>query len=579
MTTPFHERLEARVTQLRRDDQREYWAKQHAEDAANKSAEDARKRSLLDSFLTDRRAVFAPDVRALVSFLSVLPFGVRDFLAEAEDVGRLWTNDDRWNQFEIDAPDERDERAVLFVLSDDDTRRLFAPAHLAEHPGVRVFASDPGLRHDHQSDAFAGAGLHLDDFAPLMPVEDTEDAGDFYDVEARRGLTIDVSTAQWHSLYSETEIQADLDALDRCETPADVFAEITRQADDTEARSRAQESTEDETAEDDMTDSAPADEPERNAPLDLRRLRTEERAPIDYLEPGMVPRGRYLGLSGEAGAGKSVLMRDMAVSWSLGRSAFDPAHRFTPARVVYLDAENGPDWWAEGLDKMHAPLNLPNLRVITYPELAGGIDTERGAGSFLALVESLGEIDVLVIDTASRFIAGSENDSDTWHALYRNAILPLRRADIGIIRLDHLGKNAELGARGSSAKMSDLDAHYILTATAKGSNSLALKLDKRRQADYDESVRITRMDGPLAHVRVPEGKLALKRVAGRDVPEDEKVAALVAELDRLHISHVLSRRVQQQEYIERDGAVKASTRVWTDAVAHRADQRNRVSEG
>lgn len=575
MTTPFHERLEAQVTQLRRDDQREYWAKQHAEDAAKKSAEDARKRSLLDSFLTDRRAVFAPDANTLLEFLSALSIDVYDYLDNAGDVGRLWANDWLWDWDQLDLSDQR---AVLFLRLDDDTRCLFAPAHLAEHPGVRVFASDPGLRHDHQSDAFAGAGLHLDDFAPLMPVEGTVDAGDFYDVEARRGLTIDVSTAQWHSLYSETEIQADLDALDRCETVADVLAAINRQADDTEARSRAQESAENETAEDDMTDTAPADEPERNAPLDLRRLRTEERAPIDYLEPGVVPRGRYLGLSGEAGAGKSVLMRDMAVRWSLGRSAFDPAHRFTPARVVYLDAENGPDWWAEGLDKMDAPLDLPNLRVITYPELAGGIDTERGAGSFLVLVESLGEIDVLVIDTASRFIAGSENDSDTWHALYRNAILPLRRAGIGIIRLDHLGKNVELGARGSSAKMSDLDAHYILTATAKGSNSLALKLDKRRQADYDESVRITRMDGPLAHVRVPEGKLALKTIAGRVVPEDDKVAALVAELDRLHISHVLRVREQRDAYRDKSGAVRASSDVWTAALAFRRERADREAE-
>lgn len=316
-----------------------------------------------------------------------------------------------------------------------------------------------------------------------------------------------------------------------------------------------------------------------NTPLDLRRERTIERPPTAYYEPGVIPVGRYLGLSGEAGAGKSLVVRDFCVHWSQGRSALDPSHRFDPAEVVIFDAENGTPWWAGGLDKMDAPLDLPNLRVICYPEFDGGLDTEWGARSFLRLVESLGEIDVLVIDTVSRFVAGSENDADTWHGFYRNAILPLRRAGIGVIRLDHLGKNAELGARGSSAKMSDLDAHYILTAKAKGSNDLTLKLDKRRQSDYDETVRILRSDEPLRHTRVPDGKLTFHKVDGAEVPEDAKVAALVKELDRLHISHTLTRRDQRHYYGKKSGTVKAGTEVWNSAMKFRRERAERSIEG
>lgn len=68
-----------------------------------------------------------------------------------------------------------------------------------------------------------------------------------------------------------------------------------------------------------------------------------------------------------------------------------------------------------------------------------------------------------MIDTASRFVAGKENDSDTWLALYRLVHAPLKAAGIACWRLDHFGKDLERGARGSSAKTQDVDHVWELT--------------------------------------------------------------------------------------------------------------------
>ena len=53
------------------------------------------------------------------------------------------------------------------------------------------------------------------------------------------------------------------------------------------------------------------------------------------------------------------LGRAIAVDTSLGHSHLDPSHTFEPAKVIYLDFENGEDWWVDGLEAMNAPLDLP----------------------------------------------------------------------------------------------------------------------------------------------------------------------------------------------------------------------------
>ncbi|MGE2835134.1 AAA family ATPase [Mycobacterium sp. SMC-4] len=313
----------------------------------------------------------------------------------------------------------------------------------------------------------------------------------------------------------------------------------------------------------------------RNAPVDLRRLRTEPAKPVQWLLPDVLARDSYISLSAAPGTGKSVLARGIAVDASLGQihtdhTSTDRPERFNPARVIYLDAENGEDWWRDGLNAMNAPLDLPNLAVVCYPDLAG-LDTANGAREFLQLVselsKNLGGCDLVVFDTVSRFIAGGENDADTWSQFYRNAIQPLRDQKIAILRLDHLGKNADLGPRGSSHKLSDVDADFRLTTPTPGSNDLALTLGKRRRPHFAETVRLRRIDNPLRHEhRSLAAGLTTQRSDGTVAAVDQQVAGLVDDLDSLGVDPTLGRAAAQKAYGAAGGTLTGSNQRWNAAV-------------
>jgi hypothetical protein len=322
---------------------------------------------------------------------------------------------------------------------------------------------------------------------------------------------------------------------------------------------------------------AAASEPRRrNAPLDLRQLRTTPPQPISWLLPDVLAHDSYVSLSAAPGTGKSVLTRAIAADASLGRSAFDPSHAVEPAKVIYLDAENGQDWWRAGLDSMGAPMDLPNLSVVCYPDV-GGLDTAKGAGEFRALIadlaDELGGVDLVVLDTVSRFIDGGENDADTWSQFYRLAIQPLRDQKVAILRLDHLGKDADKGPRGSSHKLSDVDADFRMTVARAGSDDLTLTLGKRRRQHFAQTLTVTRKDGPLRHeLRMSPASFVVRTADGKVTTVDPDTNALVVELDRTDIDPALSRRNAQAAYMQVGGALSAGVQVWAAAVRFRKER-------
>lgn len=311
-------------------------------------------------------------------------------------------------------------------------------------------------------------------------------------------------------------------------------------------------------------------EPRRNAPLDLRRLRAQPRKPVSWLLPDVLARDSYVSVSAAPGTGKSVLARGLAVDTSIGRNHTDHAETFDPARVIYLDAENGDDWWRDGLDAMAAPMDLPNLAVVCFPDL-GALDTAKGAREFLELITEcaadMGGVDLVVLDTVSRFIAGGENDADTWSQFYRHSIQPLRDQKIAVLRLDHLGKNADLGPRGSSHKLSDVDADFRLTTPTLGSNDLVLTLGKRRRPHFAETARLRRIDNPLGHERrSAAAALTVQQVSGTVAALDPLVVSLVADLDRLGVDATLGRTAAQTAYTSAGGKLTAANDRWAAVV-------------
>lgn len=204
--------------------------------------------------------------------------------------------------------------------------------------------------------------------------------------------------------------------------------------------------------------------------------------------------GQQITVVGDGKAGKSLFVQEWMWRAATGRPVLDdkPAE---PLRILYMDAENGQEQLQERFFSFGGgPGRMGTLRYASFPPVRP-LDTAGGGADLMALVKAT-NAELVVLDTVSRFISGPENDADTWLSLYRHTLLPLKRDRIASIRLDHLGKDGERGARGSSAKTQDVDHVWLLSA--QGGGILTLKRTHTRTGiGPDEFVlrREARRDG------------------------------------------------------------------------------------
>lgn len=201
-------------------------------------------------------------------------------------------------------------------------------------------------------------------------------------------------------------------------------------------------------------------DPLPNTPLDFRTLfETDFDAERWRLWP-LVQCGQVAALYGPPKVGKSLVLLDLIVHSIRGAAKGEaPA---SPLRVLYLDRENSARDIARRLrDLGGSPSDLGNLKYISFPQI-DWLDTEAGGEQLLALARRH-RANLVVLDSVSRFVQGSENEASTWNALYAHSLAPLKGAEIASLRVDHTGKQEDRGMRGSSAKASDVDAAWSLS--------------------------------------------------------------------------------------------------------------------
>jgi AAA domain-containing protein len=185
---------------------------------------------------------------------------------------------------------------------------------------------------------------------------------------------------------------------------------------------------------------------------------------VDWLPGKFLERGQQASLVGEGKAGKSLFALDWAFRMVSGRSFIGDTHH-EPLRVLYLDRENSLRDVVTRAQALGArPADLSGLVYKQFPQFAGGLDVpDAKAGRQLAKLAEGYRADVVILDTVSRFITGKENEADTWLQLYQSVHERLKALGIACVRLDHFGKDAERGSRGSSAKTQDVDSVWELT--------------------------------------------------------------------------------------------------------------------
>ncbi|MEU6597905.1 AAA family ATPase [Streptomyces flaveolus] len=250
---------------------------------------------------------------------------------------------------------------------------------------------------------------------------------------------------------------------------------------------------------------------------------------VELLPGKLMGPGQQITVVGDGKAGKSLFVQEWLWRMATGQ-AFLGDRPQTPISVLYVDAENGHQDIQERFISYGAgPGRMGLLTYASFPPIRP-LDTAGGGADLLAMVAEV-EAQVVCLDTVSRFISGPENDADTWLALYRHTLLPLKRAGIASIRLDHMGKDGERGARGSSAKTQDVD--HVWELRAQGGGTLLLKRTHTRTGIGPDSftvMRHARTDGN----RYLPGQTRHVLAEYDDVqPAEGSVEWLIQQLDRL----------------------------------------------
>lgn len=215
---------------------------------------------------------------------------------------------------------------------------------------------------------------------------------------------------------------------------------------------------------------------------------------VDLLPGKLLAPGQQITIVGDGKAGKSLLVQEWLWRMATGQSFLGDRPQ-APIPLLYVDAENGhQDIQERFVSYGGGPGRMGLMSYASFPPIRP-LDTAGGGADLMAMVAEC-EAQLVCLDTVSRFISGPENDADTWLSLYRHTLLPLKRAGIASVRLDHMGKDGERGARGSSAKTQDVD--HVWELRYQGGGVVVLKRTHTRTGIGPEQfvmVRQARKDG------------------------------------------------------------------------------------
>ncbi|NED73341.1 AAA family ATPase [Streptomyces sp. SID9944] len=267
-----------------------------------------------------------------------------------------------------------------------------------------------------------------------------------------------------------------------------------------------------------------------NAFLDWDPFFATDFGKVELLPGRLMAPGQQITVVGDGKAGKSLLVQEWLWRMATGQSFLGDRPQ-APISVLYVDAENGhQDIQERFLSYGAGPGRMGLLTYASFPPIRP-LDTAGGGADLMAMVQQV-EARVVCLDTVSRFISGPENDADTWLALYRHTLLPLKRAGIASIRLDHLGKDSERGARGSSAKTQDVD--HVWELRAQGGGTLQLKRTHTRTGIGPEQFAIVRQARRQGDAYLPGGtRHVLLEWEQMQEAMEGTVPWLVAQIDKL----------------------------------------------
>ena len=219
-------------------------------------------------------------------------------------------------------------------------------------------------------------------------------------------------------------------------------------------------------------------------------------APAQWLAKPLLPAQGAVAIFAKGGTGKSLLALWLAAGLATGNGL---SGRCDPVDVLYLDYEMTLSTVVDRLEDMghDDPKALDRLHYASLPTLAA-LDSREGGQAVVDMATHLG-VALVVIDTFGRAVDGEEDKADTVRAWFRWTGQLLKTAGIGFLRIDHAGKDATRGQRGTSAKNDDVD--LVWEMTDRGHGEFLLRATKRRVEWIEERIvlRQTRDDDVLTY--------------------------------------------------------------------------------
>lgn len=303
-----------------------------------------------------------------------------------------------------------------------------------------------------------------------------------------------------------------------------------------------------------------------DAILDWPTFWATDHSATDWIIEPLFAAGRAHALYAGAKTGKSYLVLAAVAALATGKPFLDmPAGQ--PQDVLYVDYEMTPDDLHDRLVEFgYGPEDdLTHLHYALLPSLPP-LDTDAG-GLALKMAASAVGAQFVVIDTTGRATEGDENEASTFQAFYRHTGMRLKQSGIGWVRLDHAGKDAEKGQRGSSAKNDDVDIVIKLTRNDTG---VTVDATHRRMGWYPERTVIDIVESP-------SGVMEFKGTRGADhKPYAVGTVELALKLDELDVPLEMSRRavrtiLNAQNITARNNVLSDALRFRRNAASHSID--------
>ena len=236
---------------------------------------------------------------------------------------------------------------------------------------------------------------------------------------------------------------------------------------------------------DNRTDKADNRTKQRPAILSLPEL--DALPPPEWLIEGLIPEASLTFAYGPPKAGKTFIILSMALHVAAGLPWFGKKVR--QGAVVYIAGEGvgGLSMRIRAMRAYHSiPINIPFWVIPRAVNFRSDDDVRALAKLVRATVANV-PVKLAIVDTLARAMPGADENSAQETGLVIHAMEWLKEElNATCLPIHHQGKDAERGARGTSALRGAWDAALQITASGKG---VTLTVADQKDAEAGETMR------------------------------------------------------------------------------------------